>query len=457
MAYFYVDSTIGTRTVGGGTTKQTGTFDALGAANLYADRVLAIADGAGSGDIIVCAVRHSHAPGATFAITGPTAGAYLTTIVAENANCDVSAVATAVNENATGSGDIQISGRQYVYGLWQEVADDLILTSPGTHLISEECTFETTATGDRCISLAADSCFARLINPTLLGIAGSVPIGLLGGSKIEIIGGSLAPAFTFLTNTAWVNGGGVLRATGFDISGITGTVFEGAGGAASTDDMMDIVMTRCKTAASFSWFNETLQNLSHRLVATNCANTSAAAEYQFYTESWGGSVDDQDDSGIHRDETTAFPSGTKTSLHIVTDANAELAAPFWFKRPSIYAELSNPLTDTLRFYLASTTALDDTDIWVELVYPDGTNNQDANVLSTRNAERLTVASAGTALTTDTGSTWLDGVSALVGYNEYYIDIDTSVDVGADCVPTIEIFTAIPSTVIYIDPVPDLVS
>ena len=456
MAYFYVDSTIGTRTTGGGTTKQTGSFDALGATSLYATRALAIADGAGAGDIIVPAVRHAESNNG-ITIDGPASGAYLQTIVAENANCDVSAIATAASETSTGSGDISVSGRQYWYGLWGSVGDDVLLSSPGAQLILEECTLQVLASADKCLNIIADGVTIKLINPTFKGVSGSVPMFLSSGVLVEIEGGVLESGPTYLTNLGFINGGAGLKAVGFDLSNITGTIFQGVGSNQTVDDRIDIVMTRCKTAASFSWFNETLQNLNHRLVATNCANTSAAAEYQFYTESWGGYVDDQDDAGIHREETTAFPSGTKTSLYIATDANASLAAPFWFKRPSIYAELSNASTDTLRFYFASTTALDNTDVWVEISYPDGTNNQVANLLSTRPANRLTDASAGTALTTDSGSTWLDGVSALVGYNEYYIDVDTSVDVGADCVPDIKIFVAIPSTVIYLDPVPDVVA
>ena len=456
MSYFYVDSTIGTRTTGGGTTKQTGTFDALGASNLYASRALAIADGAGSADIIVAATRHAESA-SSVTNTGPSSGAFLETIIAEDANCDNSTVSTTANEEATGTGDVRLDGRQAISGEYFKAGDDIGQFTPNSQLNAEDCTFEVTGSGDRCFILQQSGCFAALTNPTFKGVSGSVPLHIKEGARLEITCGVLESGPTFLTDTGFDAGGGQLIVRGLDISTITGTVFNNIGGAANSDDLIDIQMYNCPTASSFSWFNETLQNLNHRLTAINCANTSALAEYQFCIESWGGYVDDQDDSGIHRDETTAFPSGTKVSAHILTDSNASIAAPFWFSLPSIDAELATASTDTLRFYLASTVALDDTDFWIEITYKDGANGNVLNLLSTRNSERLTVASAGTALTTDSGSTWLDGVSALAGYNEYYIDVDTSGDVGADCVPNIKIFVALPSTAIYLDPVPDVVA
>ena len=58
---------------------------------------------------------------------------------------------------------------------------------------------------------------------------------------------------------------------------------------------------------------------------------------------------------------------------------------------------------------------------------------------------------GTALTTDTGSTWKDGASDLAGYNEYYIDMDTFTnDPGSDGYPIIRVYVAKASTTIYFD-------
>ena len=88
-------------------------------------------------------------------------------------------------------------------------------------------------------------------------------------------------------------------------------------------------------------------------------------------------------------------------------------------------------------------------------YPDGTNKQLHSYLTTENTQPF--ATTGTALTTDSGSTWKDGASDLVGYNEYYIDLDTSGDVGADGVPIITLNVGKASTTVYFDTTVDIVA
>jgi hypothetical protein len=57
--------------------------------------------------------------------------------------------------------------------------------------------------------------------------------------------------------------------------------------------------------------------------------------------------------------------------------------------------------------------------------------------------------SGTTLTTDSGSDWRDGAGALAGHNEYIIDVATSGDVGADCVPVVSISVTKANTTIYL--------
>jgi len=456
MSYFYVDSTIGERTTGGGTTKQTGTFDALGAANLYATRALAITDGASSGDVIVAAQRHTESSATAISGNGPTSGGVLVTVVAENSDCASYIVSTTPNETVTTTTNVYDKGRQLISGYYYKYGKNY-RAEGGAQIKSVDCTYETSAlSGEHILVVAGDGVLLHLDNATLIGAAGSLGLYIQGGAQVVFTGGSVNNLDN-LVDGGFGQGGAHIQAHGLDISSITGTVFKGVGGYAAGDDLIDILLIRCPTAASFTWLNETLSSQNQRLVAIHCANTSAAAEYQFYTEAWGGYVDEQDDAGIHRDETTAFPSGTKTSLHIVTNANADIYAPFWFQRPSTYAKLSEVGSRKLRFYLASSVVLLDTDIHVVMQYPDGTNEELMNRVSTYGGDALSVAADGAALTTDSGSTWLDGVSALTGYNEYYIDVDTSGDVGADCVPDLVIHTSKPSTVIYLDPVPDVIA
>jgi hypothetical protein len=57
--------------------------------------------------------------------------------------------------------------------------------------------------------------------------------------------------------------------------------------------------------------------------------------------------------------------------------------------------------------------------------------------------------SGTTLTTDSGSDWRDGAGALAGHNEYIIDVATSGNVGADCVPVVSISVTKANTTIYL--------
>ena len=458
MSYFYVDSTIGTRTTGGGTTKQTGTFDALGAATLYATIELAITDGAGSGDFVLCAARHAETSAALITIAGPTvAGQPVYIMCVETNNCDTITVSTILNVDATSIGDVRFTGKVYVYGLWFKSVDDIEIFAINGSLTLEKCTLEVNGTFDNTLKPSSTGWYIRLIDPTFDITGLSACASPSRGVEMIVEGGTIKAGAPYYLYQGFGTGGAKVTTTGLDMSALTSTVCREIGGSYGNDQNISLQFFNCKTPATVTWLDETFQKPEHRLEAFNCANTDAIAEYQFHIEAYGGVVDDQVDTGIHRNETTAFPSGSKISAHIVTDTLASIAEPFWFNLPSMYAELSVATTDTLRIYLASTTALDDTDVWVEVMYKDGTNGQILNRITTQNTDRLTVASAGTALTTDSGSTWKDGGTDLVGYNEYYIDVDTSVDVGADCVPEIKIFVAKPSIVVYLDPVIDLVA
>ena len=82
-----------------------------------------------------------------------------------------------------------------------------------------------------------------------------------------------------------------------------------------------------------------------------------------------------------------------------------------------------------------------------LYYKDGTDNFIPRRVDNKN---LAVFSAGTELTTDTGSTWNNTTTE----NEYVIELDTSGVPGADCVVeavlSIGIDTTITGDPIYID-------
>ena len=76
-----------------------------------------------------------------------------------------------------------------------------------------------------------------------------------------------------------------------------------------------------------------------------------------------------------------------------------------------------------------------------MLYPDGTNKQTYNsatsakvISGTNTVDPL--ATSGTTLSTDSVSTWTSGLTY-----KYYVDVDTSGDAGADCMPMIFVFVA----------------
>ena len=92
-------------------------------------------------------------------------------------------------------------------------------------------------------------------------------------------------------------------------------------------------------------------------------------------------------------------------------------------------------------FIICITKITDNDIYIEVMYPDGTNKQTFNAISSQDADFFAV---GTTLTTDGSSTWTGALS-----NLYQIDVSTVGDVGADCQPIVKVFVTIPSVTIQI--------
>ena len=228
-----------------------------------------------------------------------------------------------------------------------------------------------------------DGQLLRFENTTWLHEATSNFLQISGGSRFEWIGGALTATTTAtdLFNGGFVNGGGSALVQGVDLSAITDNWLAGVGSAATTDDAIQLRFEGCAQNASLNAFvEEAFASPNQMFEAYNCGSTSASAEYQFFKLTWLGSVEDQDDAGIHRDESTAFGSGTKVSMKAITLANTSSAQGFTFDLPARFAALSSASTDTIRIYFASTATLTDNDVWAELIYPDGTNNQIYNCL-----------------------------------------------------------------------------
>lgn len=441
------------------TSAQTGSFAALGAANYYNN--IAAAQSATtsptSGDRILFSDLHSYSVGSAINYTG-VSSLDLHIICVDDANMD--AGRTSGNrgaETCTSTSADNVFTNAVVSGVKLTGGDNIIGRNASVFIDSE---IVLSGGGDNLFLGGADNISLKLENSILAMNATSAYINIGNGAFFRMSGGSVTSTTTvtsFISGSA-ANGGMSAELNGVDLSAVGGTLISGMGASTTADDIVSVKFDMCKIATGVAFTSETFTGIHHRALFTRCSDTSAAAEYQYHLHAFGGDVDD--DSTIKRAEDPAFAdSGTTISYKIVTDANANAAVPLWFDVPiNRSAELSSASTDTLRFYVASTVALTNKDIWIEVLYPDGTNKQTPNLASSANTTpdgSIDLMSAGTALTTDAASDWRDGVGALAGHNEYSIDVSTAADAGADTVPIVRVYIGKPSTTIQLSSIYEL--
>ena len=369
-------------------------------------------------------------------------------------------------ETAAAGQDVIVDMRIAVYGISLSIGDDLQVQTNGM-ITLQDGTVTLEGTGDQ-IGSVFDSPVYKFTDVTIDAASGSTThlIFLRGGGYFEMTGGSTTSSGGTLNDLVGGDGGTggmtvIIAAS--DLSGHgSGTFLLGNQGATfNVDDGILMVVTGCKLNASVGFVEEAFSSYNHKFLMTNSSSSSAAAEYQFYQRTWAGDVEDQDDTGIHRDESTAFGGGTKVSMKVTTTADCSKGRTLIFDLPARYAALSSTSTDTLRIYFAQPNTqpdLTDTNCWAALYYPDGTTKN----LWVRGTNRSSnILAAGTQHTDDSGSsTWLDGASALTGHDEYRMDIaldGTDGVAGADSVPIIRIFITEPSATIYFDTTIDVVA
>ncbi len=449
MAFFYVKSgSTGTGDQGRYATQQTGTFAALGATGAYGSISAAYAATTPpvSGDFIFVSDLHN------FNNTVTSNWLYTSAV---NTQLFIASVSdTAIDQYSAGAveswndgQDLDVDGTTIISGIDLSIGDDLV-PQAGTRLTLSDCDVTLSGAGDQ-ININVAGAYVRMINCTLTTVATNGNTGInLNNGGFEMIGGSLVNGGAALTNfiRAGSNGNLSARLVGVDMTTVTGTIVANFG-ATDGDDFGMFRFEGCAKADATDWTNEAFGYPGQRLFATNCAGTSAAGVYQFYDQQEGATVESQDSTGIIRDESQPFEeAGEKISFQVITNTNISVANPFIFDMPSTDVDLSNAASDVITVYVFSTVALTDNDIWVEMHYPDGTNENIYNRISTQNAD---IIGAGTALTTDGSSTWLDNGIPALG-NAYQIDIDTSGNPGANCVPIFRVNCAIASTTIYVD-------
>lgn len=450
MAYFYVKSG-GTKTTGSEATPLTGTWaSALPTAADYYDNIKAVYD-AGSpieGDVIYVSDVHTHTYTAAVAFGGGAQWGKPEVIMSVDD--------TAIDEYKPGASEETTSGDFDFYGLslWglslTASAGDMALSSTASRgLWAQDCTFTIGGTTDFEIQ---DRSFCEFINCTFdFGTVNYRDIEYYEAAEAHFYGCTFVSTGLMSYPMSQPETVGTYQTyTGCDLSIFDSGIVRGNHASAGYDNSSARVIG-CKLSASISRYmnvNSYETFPKGECYVANSSSSSAAAEYQFAFENRRGIV--EDNTAIYRDGSTAYPSGTKTSLEAITSTEAGLEQPFGFNFPTRYSALSDTASDTLRIYILSSAALTDADVYATAHYPDGTNKQTYNT-ATSSTEFL----KGTTLTTNT-ETWIGRTAE----NRYQIDIDTSTagggDDGADCVPIIRVYVAKASATIYFCSEVDLV-
>ncbi len=460
MAYFYIrdhaDGT-GTATGDGGryATQQIDDWDTTFPATTqyygsFVDAFLATTPPV-SGDIICFSDIHLHTYVVSVSIAGATTGGAGIILISVDDSSMAAYKKGASEIVSLSNNDLLLGGAWTMYGVSFQANDDVSLYSS---VYAYDCVYTVPGASDR-IFIAGNDSSGEYVNCTFNldhNIAGLTAHG--DSSAAVFYGGAVATISAGL-DLLIATPPRYMLMEGVDLTGVTGHLVSIGGNINARQHT--VRFHKCELNAGLIGFNSsTVINRKCDILVTNSSSDSAAAEYQYYQQNYAGEAEDQDDAGIHRDESTAYPSGTKASIKAVTSSVCGLAEWFGMDFPARFAALSSASTDTIRIYFAviNTVTLTNTNCWAELIYPDGTNKQHYNCLPNRAADLF---GAGVEHTTDSGSTWLDGVTPLAGYNEYYMDLDTSVDPGADSVPVIRIYLTEPSVTVYFDTTVDVVA
>ncbi|MDA9095402.1 hypothetical protein N9J88_03300 [Porticoccaceae bacterium] len=462
MAFFYIKNGFGTRVIGGGLTKQSGSFDALGAANVYATIAAAIADGATAGDMGLASHLHDFdSVGVTIVYTGPTTG-FLALTSVDDANCD-QPLAGAIERTTSGSqADIDVSGLIAAWGITFTFADDFRMVNPGTQFRGYGCKLGPVNATDGIRSLAdgqsieLHDCEVEAgHNAAQLFISEYACLFKMFGGIFHRNGAGI----NHLSDGNFGGAGGSIELYGVDLVDVTSHLFFRVGSNFTSDDRIVIKMDLCALSAAVDtgnlFFDEDFVKPGNEIDITRSSSSSATAEHRYYRKDFGGEI--TDNTSFYRDASDGFlDSGQQVSLRVDTNANSTIFSPLVFDFPTTAAELSSAASNKLRIYLLSADVLTDADIWAEAIYPYGTSK---NVAIVASSNSNTIAgsfvvnplSAGTALASNTEA-WTGHTTE----NRYQLDIDTSGSPGADCVPLIRLYVAKPSTV-YLDTDVDVVS
>jgi len=363
--------------------------------------------------------------------------------------------------------DLSLVGQAqvYVWGMDLSTTDDLLCTSGSGSWVFDNCSWTGTLSGS-VINLNQDGSHIKFIDSTITSSATQQVINTPSNAStlwmrnVTITASGAERIFS----GGGVNGGAKIFIDNCDFSGVTGVASDNLilatfGGDRLVDDGLHFIMQNTKVYSGLTdWVGEEFASQDQIFLATNCSSDSAAAEYQFYMKTFAGEVEDSGDDGtsggIYRVASTAFTNGNKVSFKCTTSPNCSVGSPLTFDMPARYADLTAAGSNEITVYICqpNTNAnLTTANTWIDVSYPDGTNKQTWNTVSSKASDIL----SSTELTTDSGSDWEDAGTDVTSFDEYKITVDTSSDAGAECVPHIRFYCTVPSITFYVDTTVDL--
>ena len=263
--------------------------------------------------------------------------------------------------------------------------------------------------------------------------------------RISVIGGALLSVGANTTNMTDVALGGSFSAKYTDLEIYDGTLF-----VSSINNGFYGTLDSCKLNASLAAFTGIVPFARQGAIfdIKNCGSTDAERALQIgYIESQGEAVE-QDEAGIFRAESVAMrKDNAKYAVKLDTNVRTWVGNRYEYTLPTEFVKLSSASSNKLRFFIATKQTLTDVNCWIMLYYKDGTTNSIPRRVDNKN---LAIFSAGNALTTDTGSTWVNTTTE----NEYVIELDTSSVPGADGVVSAVLSLGLDTTItgdpVYID-------
>ena len=437
MAFYYVKSG-GTATGDAGryATQQTGSFAGLGVANYYNSLLDAIAATTPLAelDVICCSNLHDFDNfNSIIQCTYPT-GAGVRVISVNDV--DIESYLKGAKEQ-TNSG-IRSWGNVKYYGITHDTGS-VVEVGRNSSVIYVDSDIVLTTTSDS-ISATLDGAKIELIDTEVSCATNSNGIRVSSGGFVSFRNVLLSGVnINNLILDSFGNGGGSVRIEGSDLSICTGTL-NGDGGSQNFDDLVDVKIDMC-TIANGVARSVALSNYNQNVLVTRCSDASAGHDYNFGYTGFSGNIDQS--TTTYRNEDEAFAeSSTQISYEIASNTNCSKTTPLVFKFPILqYSKLSEASSDVLTFFLTCINTLTNDDIFIEAQYPDGTNKQVPNKVTSQN---LNYFMPGTTLTTDGTSTWTGALT-----NNYLVALDTSSDPGADCQPIVTVTVTRPSTTINI--------